>query len=47
MDSYAAALQECLSTSKVIVLSEGSEKSRTKSCAIVFSGKEISNILFS
>lgn len=47
MDSYAAALQECFSTSKVIVLSEGSEKSRTKSCAIVFSGREISNILFS
>lgn len=47
MDSYAAALQECLSTSKVIVLSEGSEKSWTKRCAIVFSGKEISNILFS
>lgn len=47
MDSYAAALQECLSTSKVIVLSEVSEKSRTKRCAIVFSGKVISNILFS
>lgn len=30
MDSYAAALQECFSTSKVIVLSEGSEKSKVE-----------------